>query len=124
MPDRDDDFLVCRGRLRVIRFANVDGAPSPAKEGLSRLSVTIQNSFAVRFQRLCNDGRLPNPEQIRQLDDEIWEFRLRSGWRITAFQVGRVWLLANVFPKPGRRRLRQEIERAWQIRAAHLGESE
>ena len=120
MADRDEDFLVCRGRLREVRFARVDGVPSPAKEGLSRLSVTIQNSFAVRFQRLCNDGRLPKPKQIEQLDDVIWEFKVRSGWRISAFQVGRVWLLANVFRKPGKRRLKLEIKRAREVRDAHL----
>ncbi|MCH7791285.1 MAG: type II toxin-antitoxin system RelE/ParE family toxin [Planctomycetes bacterium] len=124
VADRDEDFLVCRGRLRVIRFANVDGVPSPAKEGLSELPEKIQNAFKKRFLRLCEDGRLPKPRQIQQLDDVIWELKHDSGWRISAFQQGKVWLLANVFRKPGKRRLKQEIKRAREIRLAHLSKTE
>jgi hypothetical protein len=100
-PSRDDRTLE-KGRYGTVEFAIRADGTMEAKSWFDKSPVNVLASFDVLFRRLVDSGRIPNKEQFRQLDGDIWEFK-RGDHRLLCYRIGPRVLLTHRIKKAGGR---------------------
>lgn len=116
--------VLAEGRLFTIEAAWDNSSRQPAAEELASLfakarSLTALATLTDRLQRYCTRGKLPIPEEMNDLRDELREFKggtLRLAFYDAGQQCGRRTLRAtHVFVKGTRLAPRKEIDRGLAI---------
>ncbi len=120
MSNNTDSSLVVRGTMRTIEYAVRLNGSMPAKEFIENdLSLIEQASLVALFRRMADHGSVPNREQFKHVENEIFEFK-KHQIRVFCFRKGDRWLLTNGYRKKKDRLDPSEVRRAKRIMKEHL----
>ena len=115
----DRPVVVVRGAMRTIAYAVRSNGSMPAKEFIESLDESDQRKIVALFQRMADHGTVPNPQQFKPVQGDIFEFK-KHQIRVFCFREQDSWLLTNGYKKKKNRLDRAEIERARRVRTEHL----
>ena len=122
MASRDADkpeVVVYNGNLRTIEYAVRTNGSMPAKDFIESLDESDQRKIAVLFRRMGEHGFVPNSQQFKPVEGEIFEFK-KHQVRVFCFRKENRWLLTNGYKKKKDRLDQNEIVRAVRIMNEHL----
>lgn len=117
MKNVSDRPIVEIGHKRIVACAMLLNGKCPAEdflENLKRSDYATFGKFSALFQRMANEGIIPNKQQFRKVEGEIWEFKCYQH-RIGCYQDGPVWVLTHGFIKKRDKWPKEELERAKRI---------
>lgn len=120
MSKEADSPVVVRGVMRTIEYAVCSNGSMPAKDFIEKdLNITEQAKLLPLFRRMADHGNVPNCEQFKPVEDEIFEFK-RHQIRVFCFRKDNRWLLTNGYKKKKDRLDPNEIRRAIRVKEEHL----
>ena len=115
-----DSPLVVHGPMRIIEYAVCSNGIMPARKFIEKeLNESERTMLLVLFKRMADHGTVPNREQFKKVEGEIFEFK-KHQIRVFCFRTGDHWLLTNGYKKKKDRLDPGEVKRAKRIMAEHL----
>jgi hypothetical protein len=111
-----------RGARSSVCALVVDG-DSEVKRGFDTLDGRAVARLRGVIRQLAESGFIRNEQKFRRLDAGIYEMKLHNpAVRLFCFERGNLWVCTHVARKPGRRHLRDHIDRVKALRARVLME--
>jgi phage-related protein len=87
------------------------------RDCVEQLPASAQRRILAVMQRLADYGLIADPHLFRRLDTGIYELKEHSmSYRVFCFQSGRDWVFTHGAKKPGKRELRQHIDKVKALR--------
>jgi hypothetical protein len=120
MSKEADSPVVVRGVQRTIEYAVCSNGSMPAKDFVEgKLDQSDQAKLLSLFKRMADHGSVPNREQFKRVEDDIFEFK-KHQFRVFCFRKDNRWLLTNGYRKKKDKLDPSEIERAKRVKMEHL----
>jgi len=115
-----DDKLVVRGAWGEIRYVSRPDASRPAEEFYASLSIGDKARVDSLLKRMADIGRIFNRTKFKQVDGDIFEFKIFA-IRISCYRERSCWYLLHAFTKKSDRWPAGELIRAKNLLREHRG---
>jgi hypothetical protein len=110
--------LVVTGESRRIEYALASNGSTPAKDFVESLNDADKAKLLALFERMARTGSVPNREQFKQVEGEIFEFK-KHQMRVFCFRDRNTWFLTNGYKKKRDRLDPSEVRKAQRMMAEH-----
>jgi len=111
-----------RGTCGSVCALVVDG-DSEVKRGLDTLDAGAVAKLRGIIRRLAESGFIRNEQKLRRLEAGIYEIKLHNPpVRLFCFGHGNLWVCTHMARKPGKRHLKDHVDRVKALRERMLME--